>query len=207
MEYITNAIDKGEHVLGIFLDFSKAFDTVDHVILLEKLSHYGIRGVALDWFRNYLTDRKQFTVFKDSRSDYQNVVCGVPQGSILGPLLFLIYINDLSTVSNALFTILFADDTSIFLSDKNYDTLLNTMNNELLIITKWLSANKLSLNIKKTHYMVFSGKKSNLSNCDVRINNQTISKVSEIKFLGVLVDEKLSWKSHIAYISKKYQKE
>ena len=206
VDYITTAIENGDHVVGLFLDFSKAFDTVDHSILLDKLFHYGVRGIALDWFQNYLTDRKQFTNFSNAKSEYKNIVCGVPQGSILGPLLFLIYINDLSTVSDALFTILFADDTSIFVRGKDFDNLINLLNNELSLITTWLSANKLSLNIKKTHYMVFTRKNIHSTDHKILLNNHEISRVKETKFLGLLVDEKLTWKNHIDYISKKISK-
>ena len=139
----------------VFLDFSKAFDTVNHKILLDKLYLYGIRGTALDWITNYLSDRKQYVVYNNTKSDEKHITCGVPQGSILGPLLFLLYVNDICNVSDILFPILFADDTNIFLNGKNTDELVQCMNCELNKVVIWLAANKLSLNIKKTHFMIF----------------------------------------------------
>ena len=114
VDKVVHAIDNHSHLIGIFLDFSKAFDTINHDILLYKLSHYGIRGKALEWFRNYLTNRKQYVFLNDNNSNLQNIHCGVPQGSLLGPLLFLVYINDFYRSSNVLTFILFADDSNLF---------------------------------------------------------------------------------------------
>ena len=118
MDRLITSLENDEHVIGIFLDFSKAFDTVHHVILLNKLSHYGIRGCALKWFESYLSNRKQYVTYNGISSFTKTVKCGVPQGSILGPLLFLIYINDLCYVCKHTFPILFADDTNLFSSGK-----------------------------------------------------------------------------------------
>ena len=112
MDRISRALEEGEYVLGLFLDFSKAFDTVNHEILFSKLEFYGIRGIALAWFRSYLTSRTQYVEYSGTSSSYKNITCGVPQGSILGPLLFLLYINDLAGVSKKIFSILFADDSN-----------------------------------------------------------------------------------------------
>ena len=149
MDKLISSLDKGETVIGIFLDFSKAFDTVDHEILLQKLFHYGVRGCALDWFRSYLCGRKQYVTYNNISSNTRNINCGVPQGSILGPLLFLIYINDLSRVCKYTTPILFADDTNIFLNGVDLNQMETAINEELLNISKWLKANKLSLNVKK----------------------------------------------------------
>ena len=159
MDKIINALNNGNTVIGLFLDFSKAFDTVNHDILLDKLSHYGIRGVALKWFQSYLSNRKQFVTYNDVASNTKIVSCGVPKGSILGPLLFLIYINDLYYVCKESVPILFADDTNLFYSGNSFDDIAMKVNEELVQISNWLKANRLSLNISKTHYMVFSRNK------------------------------------------------
>ena len=119
IEKITSTMDKKEHVIGLFLDFAKAFDTVNHDILLRKLDHYGIRGIALQWFQSYLFGRQQTVKFNGINSVLKNITCGVPQRSILGPLLFLIYINDLGAVSQITFPIMYADDTNIFIQGKD----------------------------------------------------------------------------------------
>ena len=158
IDKIVNARDNGESVLGVFLDFSKAFDTVNHEILLNKLQKYGIRGKCNNWFESYLSNRKQCVCFNGVTSNLQSVQCGVPQGSVLGPLLFLLYINDIKNISSMLFTLLFADDTNVFIHGKDINALFDNMNNEMLKIVQWLNVNKLSINIKKTNYMVFTKK-------------------------------------------------
>ena len=207
IDKITSELEKGSFVLGVFLDYSKAFDCINHSILLQKLHYYGIRGIALEWFRNYLSDRKQFVYFNNTISNYLNVTCGVPQGSILGPILFLIYINDIVHVSTLLFPILFADDSNVFYAGKNPNDMINIMNIELEKLLNWLKANRLSLNVKKTHFMFFCPpqKKAEFSN-SLTIDGETINRVNETKFLGVMVDDKITWASHINYISKKISK-
>ena len=142
---ISNALYHGEYVLGVFLDFSKAFNTVDHEILLRKLYYYGIRGIAYDWLNSYLSHRSQYILYEEVKSPHKTITCGVPQGSILGPLLFLLYINDIAYVSNVSFPIIFADDTNVFLSGNNVDELIRIMNNELTKIVDWLDCNKFPL--------------------------------------------------------------
>ena len=203
VDKLIQALENGEYVVGVFLDFSKAFDTVDHSILLEKLFHYGIQGSAYSWFQSYLSNRSQCVTYDGVESSLGSIKCGVPQGSILGPLLFLLYINDLSFVCKYTFPVLFADDTNLFLSGKDVSSLSQMMTSELGEISEWLKVNKLSLNIKKTHYIVFSGGKRPPNALDIKIDNQEISRVLKTKFLGVVVDCKLSWKEHIAYITGK----
>ena len=159
MNELTNALDNGDHVMGIFLDFSEAFDTVNHSILLDKLYNYGIRDNALEWFRSYLAGRKQFVAYNGISSGQKTVKCGFPQGSILGPLLFLLYINDLYHVCNNSSPILFADDTNLVSSGSDPKELDSEINTELDHISTWIKVTKLSLNVQKTHFIVFNGKK------------------------------------------------
>ena len=206
IDKIMNSLNNGDIVLGLFLDFSKAFDCVNHDILIKKLFHYGIRGNCLDWFRNYLLSRKQYVIYKGINSSKQSISCGVPQGSILGPLLFLLYINDLANISDKLFTILYADDTNIFITGKNIKELIFTLNQELKHLVEWLEANKLFLNKDKTHFMIFSLKKSVTVESEILLNNTAIKQVPSTKFLGVYIDSKLSWKDHIVYVKNKISK-
>ena len=149
VDKITAALDKKEYFMGIFIDLSKAFDTVNHSILLSKLKHYGIRGVALKWFGDYLDNRKQYVELKGIKSERLSISCGVPQGSILGPLLFLLYINDLPNVSKCLSFIMYADDTNVFMSSNCIRSLESIMNDEINKLVKWMRINRLSLNVKK----------------------------------------------------------
>ena len=155
MDKLIKSLENGEFVIGIFLDFSKAFDTVDHAILLEKLYHYGIRGTTLDWFNSYLSSRKQYITYNGISSHTKTVSCGVPQGSILGPLLFLIYINDLSNVCKYSTPILYADDTNLFLNGMDLNEMENAINTDLKQVSLWLKVNKLSLNEKKDPFYRF----------------------------------------------------
>ena len=197
-DFISQALENGDYVIGIFLDFSKAFDTVNHAILFEKLDHMGIRGIAYDWLCDYLNNRSQYVSYDGSKSEYRNISCGVPQGSVLGPLLFLLYINDIANVSDVLFSLLFADDTNSLASGSDLGQLIETVNCELEKIVIWLAANKLSLNIKKTHFMLFRTKGKKITgDVSIKISNQEVTQVDHTKFLGVIIDNKLNWSYHI----------
>jgi hypothetical protein len=201
---IAQNLDNKLHSIGIFLDLSKAFDTLNHEILLNKLNSYGIRGVANDWLRSYLSNRTQYVIFNQNSSNMTNITCGVPQGSILGPLLFLLYINDLPLSSQKADFVIFADDTNILFSHEDHTLLGPMVNNELKLISNWFKLNKLSLNIKKTNYMVFKNKHSTKKDQEYKIviDNNNLDKVHTSKFLGVLIDDNLSWKSHTSHICK-----
>ena len=201
VEKTAYSIDKSMHMIGIFLDFSKAFDTINHEILLYKLSRYGVRGKALEWFRSYLSGRTQYVSLDNQSSNLCNINCGVPQGSLLGPLLFLLYINDFCRSSDILSFIHFADDTNIFFSHDDPQTLAEIVNYELVNILQWIRSNKLSLNLQKTKYMLFSKSLETLP-INIMFDDTPLEQVSSTKFLGIVVDDKLSWKPHVDKICK-----
>ena len=201
---VLESLQHKESTLALFLDLSKAFDTIDHDTLLHKLSYYGIRGSALDWFKSYLSDRKQYVSFKGAKSSTLSVSCGVPQGSVLGPLLFIIYTNDLPDAIKRVKCILFADDTTLYISSKNLSTMYGIMNSEINVISDWFKANKLSLNASKTNYMLI-GNRPQVINAGLRleIERTPMEKVNSTKFLGVHIDDQFRWHEHIDNCRKK----
>ena len=200
---ITNSLETGDIVISLFLDLKKAFDTISHSILLKKLYSYGIRGTAHKWFTSYLTDRTQYVAFDGHTSEILKIKCGVPQGSILGPLLFIIYVNDMCNVSELLFKVLYADDTCVTIAGKNIDQLIFTLNEEVELLNTWLKSNKLSLNVSKTHYLIFHRARLKQANLALSINGVTVSEVKTFKYLGVIIDNKLKWIDHIAHVKIK----
>ena len=199
---VSLSIEESCHTIGLFLDFSKAFDTINHNILLHKLAHYGIRGKALEWYRSYLGNRKQFVSVNGHESSTAPVTCGVPQGSLLGPLLFIIYVNDIQNSSSILSFILFADDSNLFYTHRDPAQLVSTLNTELINVANWIKANKLSLNLQKTNYMLFSNSITQLPNQVIFSETVMIKEVKSTKFLGITIDNKLSWKYHIDNVCK-----
>ena len=180
------------------------FDTVNHKILLSKLEHYGIRENALKWLQSYLSNRKQFVKLNGVDSEYENISCGVPQGSILGPLLFTIYINDMHQAVKSCTIHHFADDTNLLFSSKYPNEITKILNNELKLLFEWLCANRLSLNVAKTEFIVFRPPKRPLNKRIVlKLNGTNIYESPKIKYLGVILDPRLRWNHHINELTKK----
>ena len=188
--------------IAIFLDFSKAFDTVQHDLLLSKLEKLGFRGCAFSWFQSYLSNRYQYVALQGEESDKKKIIAGIPQGSILGPLLFLLYINDMANVSNVLQCVHFADDTTLFFEASSVRRCAAVINSELRKINTWLCANKLSVNFKKTYYMLFTNSQF-VPNISIRLRGKEVKRINNVKFLGVLLDEKLNFSYHIRHVSRK----
>jgi len=201
---IVESLDNKSMTIASFLDLSKAFDTINHNILIYKLQMYGVRGIALNWFKSYLENRKHYILYKMHSSVISNITCGVPQGSVLGPLLFIIYINDLPLCLDKSKCVLFADDTTIYTSSSDVSTLYDNLNANLYIVSDWLRANKLSLNVNKTTYMLFKPNQYvNIDNFVLQIGNNVVEKVQCTKFLGLHIDDKLQWTSHIKHCKAK----
>ena len=204
---VLNGFENDQYTLSVFLDLSKAFDTIDHNILLNKLDRYGIRGRANNWFESYLSERQQQVKYTDGvRSRLMTVNCGVPQGSVLGPLLFILYTNDIyKSVVNS-HCILFADDTTMFSMHKDIDSLIKIITKDMNILIDWFKANKLSLNLGKTNCMLFKPKHSKGRNIVLNFDSETLSSVSSTKFLGLIIDENLTWSNHIKNVHLKIAK-
>ena len=203
-EDIRQGIDDNKFVCGIFVDLQKAFDTVDHNILLKKLEHYGIRGIANQWFNSYLCKRRQYVNIQGSDSDISEVALGVPQGSVLGPLLFLIYINDLHKAIKFSTPRLFADDTNLLLKNHSLKKLQKQINYDLRQLYNWLVANKISLNSDKTELIIFHNPKKKINyDLKIKLNGKKLTLSNYVKYLGILLDPHLNWGAHINVLSAK----
>ena len=210
IDRIINCMDNKEIPLAIFLDLSKAFDTIDHKILLHKLKYYGIIGKSLALVENYLSDRKQSVIINDTKSSLLPIKIGVPQGSILGPLLFIIYINDLHVASDMFHPIIYADDTTLSATLRTFGTPVQDrdshLNLELMKITNWLILNKLSLNSSKTKAMLFHTPRKSVIHPNIFVNQNQIEFVDTFEYLGIVLDKNVNWKAHLAKISTKLSK-
>ena len=205
VEQIRNSLDKKMFACGVFIDLEKAFDTVNHQILLSKLYHYGIRGVANKLLHSYLSNRHQKVTINGESSTKLPITCGVPQGSILGPLLFLIYINDMHSAMEYSAIYHFADDTNLLYSSKSFKDLRKNLNKDLAHLYDWLCANRLSLNAGKTEFIVFRPlvRKALHERLTLKLHHSKLFESPKVKYLGLILDNKLSWKWHITELSKK----
>lgn len=214
IDKVTTELEAKNYTIGIFIDLSKAFDTIEHSKLLEKLKYYGIRGRCNDILKSYLSERTQKTKFQGVYSDSCKAEFGVPQGSVLGPLLFLVYINDIVNSSHHGSFVLFADDTNIFVVGKTIDEAYKKANDLLEKVEDYMFKNQLHINIEKSCYMIFSPKPDTMtcararpydknSKLDLYLCGKKLKQCSEVKFLGVMIDEKLSWDAHISHLESK----
>ena len=206
-DYIIKEMDNIKEIkipTAIFLDLSKAFDTLNFDILLNKLKYYGVRGTSLALIKSYLTNRYQYVQFENSDSELLEIVTGILQGSILGPLYFSVFINDLVNSSNKFQFLMYADDTTIYFSLDEFplENREIAVNSELEKVNTWLKLNKLSINVNKTKFMFFT-KRRHLTPLQFSMNNRSIDVVQHFNYLGIMLDENMSWKTHIAMVSKK----
>ena len=203
VESIQSHLGKNKFCAGVLVDLKKAGDTVDHHILLQKLEHYGIRGVANEWFSSYLKNRARFVSIGNVSSTIKELLTGVPQGSVLGPLLFLLYINDLHNSVKYAKTYHSADDTSLISSSTSLEISSKRINKELFNLSNWLKANKLSLNKKKTELVIFRATKLNINSFKFKLDGKRLVPTKSVKYLGVLLDEHLHWNEQISQVKMK----
>lgn len=212
---VVTSLEAGEYPVAVFLDLSKAFDCVSHELLFDKLENYGLRGIVLSWIKSFVGDRKQFVIIKhinesnvvtDNASSLRTVNVGVPQGSILGPLLFTLFVNDIVLVSNSSRITMYADDIALLISDKRSHEIENKCNETVSDIYDWCFSNSLFTNVPKTNYIRFHPYQYNPSSgicISIHLNNCCITHVTSFKFLGIFMDQHLNWKTHCQYVIAK----
>ena len=205
VDHLITQMDNCRVPTNIYIDLSKAFATLNHDILLQKLKYYGITETSVNLLQSYLSERYQYVEYNGHRSNTLLISTGVPQGSVLCPLLFLIYINDLPMVTDVFNMLMYADDTTLY-CNINQNVSEVVINHELLKVSQWLAANKLSLNVGKTKFMVFHMRKKAVGYPDLYLNGNKIERVTQFNFLGLILHESLSWDKHINHISLKVSK-
>ena len=208
VDYINHEMDIGNTPEAIFIDLSKAFDTLNFHILIHKLQFYGLSGNSLALMKSYVTGRMQYVLFNKTKSDLAIITTGIPKGSILGPLLFSIYVNDIINSRDKLQYLLYADDTTLYFNRQHF-TPHNAnleINNELSKVMNWLKLNKLSLNVQKTKYMTFHKSQKNVTPLNLSIDDIPIDSVDEFNYLGIILHERLTWKNHINMVTNKIAK-
>jgi hypothetical protein len=202
---ILSNMDNGYLTGAVFIDLSKAFDTVDHELLVNKLRSLGMDDICVQWFISYLGNRSQVTSVASTLSSSAAVTVGVPQGSILGPLLFLIYVNDLVKCPLQSEIVLYADDTVLYCSGKNVHELELQLNDDLSVVSHWFNRNLLTINTSKCKFMVFGStrKLNNIETVDIYINRSTLDRTDKFKYLGIIFNQSLTWHDHVDYLVKK----
>ena len=203
-DYLLNNMENGEFTGAVMLDLKKAFDTVNYEVLLSKLKHLGIVGREWDWFSNYLSNRQQCTSIDGVHSELMRVTVGVPQGSILGPLLFIAFINDMPDVLSKSKVVLYADDTAVMYNSNSRDDIEDVLNKELALVAEWMHVNKLTVNASKTKVMLFgSQRKLKNSVLNIKLNNEKLEHVHVFKYLGMWFDSHLKWNTHVKKTASK----
>ena len=201
---IRKVLDEGNYAISVFVDLTKAFDTVDHEILLDKMDRYGIRGHANDFFKSYLKNRKQYTVTNGVESYIDEVKCGVPQGSVLGPLLFSLYINDIYRAGGQDCIRLFADNTALFMYDENLNSLIANVVSKFNELYLWCVRNKLTMNCDKTNFILFHATNKPIPKQmdEIVTSDMTIKRVKPFQYLGLTLDETLRFNEHVECFGK-----
>ena len=205
-ETIYDSLNNKKHAIALFIDLRKAFDTVFHSVLLVKLEKYGVRGLPLLFFKSYLSGRKQFVMDRSVSSNVRDITIGVPQGSILGPILFLIYINDLPNLSQIVKPILFADDTTLLISNYDYNTLIIDLNLEIDKFIKLTCTNRVTINVEKTESLLFTNRKTNVGNQNILLGSDVLNSKIYCCFLGAYIESCLTFDNHIDMATEKFAK-